>query len=244
MPAPTRRNLSNRNLFCSAWLAAGLAVSLGLPAGRLLAEENAPAPAAEAGKATPAAIDALIGQLKSEESTERDAARKKLAEIGEPVRAPLTKALEAPGSDLDFKAQATQILKALDQMDVLRGIDNPKTIDLDLKDAKVADALAALQKHFGWKVEASDEAAAKVVSIAVQSASFFQALEAIRTAARLGYSSDATVSDKPNQLPFTLVELGEKGTVAAGASGPYLVYLNRVSANISRTLDLSAGEPT
>lgn len=244
MAAPTRRNSSNRNLRCAAWLAAGLAVTLGLPAGRAMAEENTVAPSAQAEKATPEVIDALITQLRSDESSERDTARKKLAAIGEPVRAPLTKALDAPGGDLDFKAQATQILKALDQIDVLRGIDNPKTIDLDLKDAKVADALASLEKHFGWKVEASEEAAAKTVSFAVQSASFFQALEAIRTAARLGYASDASVSDKPGRLPFTIVDLGEKGVAAAAASGPYLVFLSRITANINRTLDLSAGEPT
>lgn len=241
MPAPCFS--SKRNRRGSAWLAIGLALSLGLTAGRLMAEENAPAPAAEAAKATPEAIDALIGQLKSDESSERDAARKKLAEIGEPVRTPLTKALEAPGSDLDFKSQATQILKALDQMDMLRGVDNPKTIDLDLKEVKVADALANLEKHFGWKVEASEEAAAKTVSLAVSKASYFQALEAIRTAARLGYSPEAGASNKPGVMPFTLVDLGEKGATAACASGPYLAFVSRITGNINRVLDLAAGEP-
>lgn len=187
-------------------------------------------------------IPALLKKLESDDATEREAASSKLLKLGEKVRPQIQKALDA-SEDLNLTLQLKRILRKLGQGRILSRFDAPKMIDLELKDATVGEALAKLEKTFGWKVNYSlDAEKEKKISLSLKGAKFFEAVEAIRAKANLGYQISPQGRDgAADVLPFTLCELGEKGAAAASTSGPYLFILDQVSLSTSRSVNLAAG---
>ncbi|MBI3828272.1 MAG: hypothetical protein HY291_02065 [Planctomycetes bacterium] len=187
--------------------------------------------------------EALIQKLRSDDPDERDAARRKLNEAGEAMREALEKALAAGGKDPDFAAQVKQILKELGQNAVLKRFDAPKVADFDFTAKPIKEVLTAFKETYGWQVIAAEAAREKPCTFAVKGATFFQALEALRQAARLGYKlpEEADEEAAKRELPFELVELGEKGAVFAQALGPFLVFTASTTVQRSKHADYLQG---
>lgn len=213
-------------------VALALTLLLAPPCGLLAAD--APPPKAS--------IDAEIAKLKSDDEAERAEARKQLAAKGEGIRAELQKALDGAGQDPDFAAQLKQVLKDLGQSEILRDFDAPLKVDLVLKGKTVKDALATLKEAYGFEVKAGEGALAKPLELDRKGLTFFEALEAIREGAKLGYRIDQAAANADKKaLGISLEELGEKSWVAATAVGPFLVLGHSVSTNGSKTLDMAGG---
>ncbi|MCW8131417.1 MAG: hypothetical protein KIS92_13795 [Planctomycetota bacterium] len=186
-----------------------------------------------------ASVPDLIQKLKSDDEDERAVARTALSLKGDAIRAELQKALDG-AEDPDFKAQIKQVMKNLGQNEMLRPFDQPVTIDLDLKDAPVSEALAKLKEAFGVAVQAAEGAAAKKVTVSQKGLTFFEALDAVRLAAKLAYRVDqaAGMNNKDKStLCVSLDEPGEKGWCAAAPAGPFLLVVQSVSASGQRTLN-------
>lgn len=213
-------------------VALALALLLAPPSGLLAADAAPPK----------VALEAEIAKLKSDDEAERSEARKQLAAKGEGIRAELQKALDGAGQDPDYAAQLKQVLKDLGQSEILRDFDAPQKVDLELKGKTVKDALTFLKKTYGFEVKAGDGALAKPLELDRKGLTFFEALEAIREGAKLGYRIDQAAANVDKKaLCISLEELGEKNWVAAAAAGPFLVLVHSVSTNGSKTLDMAGG---
>lgn len=117
--------------------------------------------------------------------------------------------------------------------DALKPFDNPKRIDLEGQGLALNDVLAKLEAHYGWKLSPSTVDLAKYkVDLAVKGATHFEALDAVRRAAKLGYA-DARPADA-KVLPLSFCELGEKGTCLAMAKGPFLFRVAQVSRQVNQ----------
>lgn len=111
--------------------------------------------------------------------------------------------------------------------DALKPFDNPRRIDIEGTALLLAGVLAKLEAHFGWKLSPTAvETDKKTVDLSVKGATYFEALDAVRRAAKLGYI-DATSNDA-KVLPLALCELGEKGFCLAQAKGPFLFRVNQI----------------
>lgn len=201
------------------------------------AAENAEKPAEKS-------VADLLTKLKSDDEAERSEARKALVLKGDAIKAEVQKALDGAGQDADFSAQLKQIVKDLGQNEMLRGFDAPQTIDLELKDATVKDALAKLKETFGFTVNASDAAAAKKLELNRKDLTFFEALDSIREAAKLGYRIEQNVQptpENPKTVAVSLDELGEKSWVAAAPAGPFLIVVQSVNSYGNKSLDMNGG---
>lgn len=199
--------------------------------------------AEDAAKPDASEIPALIEKLKADDGETRDQARKNLALLGEPARAKLREALKGASKDADFQAQLRETLRDLEKQTILGRYEAPKTIDLELKDATVKDALERLKAHYGWVVKSTDEAGARKVSVAVKGARYFEVLEAIRTAGKLDYAMveeammmGAAQGSKEPLLPLSLKESDGKGLACVGVSGPFILVLQSIRLTSTRTL--------
>lgn len=200
------------------------------------------------GPETPAvpSVEALIQKLRSDDHDERDGARRKLNEAGETVRQALEKALAAGSKDPDFAAQVKQILKELGQNAVLKRFDAPTTADFEFANKPIKEVLAAFKATYGWQVLAAEATGEKPCTFSVKGATFFQALEALRQAARLGYKLPEEADDEAvkHEMPFELAELGEKGAVFAQALGPFLLFTASTTYSRSKHADYLQGTAT
>ncbi|MBI3828270.1 MAG: hypothetical protein HY291_02055 [Planctomycetes bacterium] len=186
----------------------------------------------------------LLLKLMSDDEAERAEARKALVLKGDAIKAEVQKALDGAGQDADYSAQLKEIIKDLGQNEMLRGFDAPQTIDLELKDATVKDALAKLKETFGFTVNASDAAASKKVELNRKGLTFFEALDSIREAAKLGYRIDQALQATPENaktVAVSLDELGEKGWVAAAPAGPFLIVVQSVNTFGNKSMDMNGG---
>lgn len=217
------------------------AAALWLAASAFAADAPAPAPSVEA------QVQALVAKLHSDDPDERTKALEALVALGPGARAPL-EAAQAQAKDMDLKAQLHLALEGLDAGSAMARYEHPKTIDLAAKGLRVKDALERLHKHFGWRVNADDAAAAKPVDLELKGATFFQAVEAIRAGANLAYASTQGTENLqvPSAGPFTfrLVPAAHGGSPAAFVSGPFLLYLDRYSFFAMRSLVPETGAAT
>lgn len=119
--------------------------------------------------------------------------------------------------------------------DALKPFDNPKRIDLEGQGLALNDVLAKIEAHFGWKLSPTTVDLAKYkVDLAVKGATCYEALDAVRRAAKLGYA-DAQPADA-KVLPISFCELGEKGVCLAVAKGPFLFRVSGTARQSNRMI--------
>ncbi|MCK6474644.1 MAG: hypothetical protein L6R28_23235, partial [Planctomycetes bacterium] len=244
----TRIPRANFSARASALLLAAAAFAAGA------ADTPAPAPSVEA------QVQALAAKLGSDDPDERGNALEALIALGPGARAAL-EAQQAKAKDLDLKAQLRIALAGLDAGSAMARYERPKTIDLAAKGITVGEALNRLQEHFSWKVNASDEAAAKTLDLELKGATFFQTVEAIRAGAKLDFANthgpwqQLQAEDAPapgtelpvagDLFPFKLVPAGPGNAgLAAFAAGPFLVYLQGYGIYAMRRLAPESGMAT
>ncbi|MCK6474643.1 MAG: hypothetical protein L6R28_23230 [Planctomycetes bacterium] len=117
--------------------------------------------------------------------------------------------------------------------EALKPFDSPKRIDLEGQGLALGGVIAKLEAHFGWKLSLSAvDLAQYKVDLAVKGATCYEAIDAVRRAAKLGYA-DAQVADA-KVLPVSFCELGEKGVCLATAKGPYLFRVTSVARQFTR----------
>ncbi|MCZ7647905.1 MAG: hypothetical protein M5U26_22045 [Planctomycetota bacterium] len=200
----------------------------------------APLPIAQAEEAPD--VHALLKRLQAEDPEQREKAARALVELGESARPALQKAVDAGAGDLDYQSQLKRILRNLGEFKLLKRYDEPRKIGFELQAGNVQEALKKLEDHFGWKVEAFGAAAEKPVSVKVEDATFFEALEAIRKAAGLGYQAQTgQQKDTDKILAVSLVEKGEKGHALASPCGPFLAFLTSIALSSNGSFDLVQG---
>lgn len=206
-----------------------LVFATGLPFG--LRAVDAPPPKADV------SVSDLIQKLKSDDAGVRDAARKALSDKGYSIRANLQKALDDAGQDADFLEQIKQVMKNLSQIERLRSFDQPVTIDLEVKDLTVKEALEKLKATFGITVPVSEAAASAKFDLSKKGMSFFEALDAVRKAAKLGLRVDQNAAIGGNMDPLTLcatLEEPGKGWCSVSPCGPFMFVVQSVSINKTR----------
>jgi hypothetical protein len=155
-----------RNLCLVSALAAALVVSAAL----------AQPPAAK--KADDQRIAELIRQLGSAKFTERDRAHRDLEEIGTAALPALRKASES--NDAETSKRAGDLVRRLEEKEILQNLLAPKRVHLNVKDAPVADAVAALAKQSGYKIELTGDPAVfkdRKVTLDTGETTFWEALD-------------------------------------------------------------------
>src|ERR1043165_5369307 len=129
----------------------------------------------------------LLEALRSDDFDARESAKKKLIERGEAVRPAIITELEKKDLDSDYKDQLKFIVSRLKESDIIKAFDNPKRIDLDLKDEPISTALDKIKAQFGFAVTAFGDAGKKKITLAVKGATFMAAVDAVRKAGNLAY---------------------------------------------------------
>ncbi|MCZ7647903.1 MAG: hypothetical protein M5U26_22035 [Planctomycetota bacterium] len=199
------------------------------------------------GEAAAPDVPKLVEALKSDDPDERDKAYRTLAEAGEPVRADLEKALAGAENNPDLASRLRNLLKNIGQREMLAGFDAPKTIDLELAEGTLGEAMAKLKAAFGWDVKCNEAAAAKKLSVTLKGARFFEALEALRKAAGVTYRVNQNSlwggdNNKKGELPLELVDKGEDDWLTAAAAGPFLILPMSVNYQEYRTKSIFPGQ--
>ncbi|HLX62742.1 MAG TPA: hypothetical protein VKX17_15805 [Planctomycetota bacterium] len=198
----------------------------------------------------------LLEALHSEDFDAREGAKKKLLERGDAVRELIVKELEKKDLDADYKDQLKTIASHLKDTDVLKAFDNPKRIDLELKDEPVSTALDKIKTQFGFGVVARDDAGKKKITLSLKGATFLEAVDAVRKAANLAYDRNeimqmmfrararnpvragrADVGD----AVLVLRENGDEGLIPAAAKGPVLVFFETINYNATRSINFGNG---
>lgn len=195
--------------------------------------------------ATKPTVEDLVTRLGSDDPGERSKAANLLVARGPGVRGQLEKAATDPGADLNLKMQIKRVLRKLGESRILNRYDAPKRISLNEKGIVVKQALEKLRKAFGWTVTASEEIASRKIDVAVKEVRFFEALEAIRRAAKAFYKPakhDQKLDD--HTLPFLLESTKPGGAAIAYSAGPFLVYFHGVTNHANLNASLLAGTVT
>lgn len=216
-------------------LCAHTAAILAIAACACLAEEKpAPPPAPP--------VEKLLEQLRSDDFEQREKAQALLSQAGEPARAAIEKALKAPRAEADFVTRAQRALEAIDADNHLRRFDTVKRIDLQIA-GTLREALDQLKADFKCVIavesEENESFEKSRVDVSVKNATFFEALEAIRVAAKAGY----THHQAPNMYPVALCELKSKMSIPAASAGQFLFFANAIETNVERTVNFNNEKP-
>jgi hypothetical protein len=183
----------------------------------------------------------LIQKLSSDEFEERERAQRELLKLGAGAREKIAAALKQPNLDADIVTRLKLIQEKIGHDDVLKAYDAPKKISLELKGERVEDALAKLKEHFGFEIAAEGAAGEKKIDLSIKDLSLFEALEAIRAKADLGYEIRNKFEESDTKkLLVQLKEKPEKAAMPAIASGPLLIFIENISMNVQRQLRSNA----
>ena len=184
----------------------------------------------------------LLDALRSDDFDAREAAKKKLLERGDAVRAMLGEELTKTDLDADYKEYLKAIAGKLKDADVMKAFDHPKRIDLSVKKETVNAVFVKLKDHFGFSAQIKGPAGDKEISLELKNASFFEAVDAVRKAANLMYDRDElrqmmfNARNTGAAAPLWLRENGDANPSPCAAKGPVLVLFDSINVNLSRNI--------
>ena len=194
----------------------------------------------------------LLEALRSDDFDARESAKKKLIERGEAVRPAIITELEKKDLDSDYKDQLKFIVSRLKESDIIKAFDNPKRIDLDLKDEPISTALDKIKAQFGFAVTAFGDAGKKKITLAVKGATFMEAVDAVRKAGNLAYDRNEMMqfafrrrrgagAAQEAAGVMVLRESGDETIVPAAAKGPVIVFFENIHNTFSRSINFGNG---
>ena len=194
---------------------------------------------------------AVLKMLNAENFDTREAARKKIIEQGNAMRPVLEAELKKKDLDPDYVHQIKVVLGEMRSMDICNAFDAPPRTDMELKNVSVADALAQIGKRFSRRVIASGDAKDLLVTLTIKQATFFEAVDAIRHAAKLNYD----IKDMKQQIQNRAKQLQTPGMIAddihpvicarnpvpSAVSGPFLIIIDQGFSTVHQAFDFSLG---
>ncbi|MBE7462004.1 MAG: hypothetical protein HS116_00805 [Planctomycetes bacterium] len=188
-------------------------------------------------------VKTLLEQLRADDPDRRTNARKALINKGEAIREAVQEALKNSDADLDYQSQLNGLLNELGLNEALKRYDVPKRVTLKVEGATVQEVLDKLKEHYGWSVAAAG-VSEKKVTLDLKEVMFFEALEALRQAAGLGYQikQGFVGAEADGELPVSLCDLGERGVALAQARGPMLLIFAKVRSHSQGEFDLMQGQ--
>ncbi len=196
----------------------------------------------------------LLEALRADDFDAREAAKKKLINSGETVRALITEELAKKDIDPDYKEHLKSILGKLKDTDVMKAFDAPKHIDIDAKDETVNDVLAKIKTTFGFSALAKGDPGAKKITLAIKGATYLEAVDAVRKAANLAYDRNeimqmmfrqrgrnGVIVAEESGPTLALRENTDEGLIPGAAKGPVLVFFESINYHLSRNIIFGGG---
>ncbi|HEY1189681.1 MAG TPA: hypothetical protein VGE74_18685 [Gemmata sp.] len=176
------------------------AVLLGFALGLVGAATGTPVP-----PATPREVPKLIEALGSEEFAEREAATRRLDELGLLALAELRAA--ARSENLEIADRAKDLVKRIERRAANERLLTPTTVELDFKGTALDAVLAALSKQAGFEVvvgglKANDRAGTKI-TVATGKVPFWVAVQKVCDAGELQIASAGGFL-APGAMPYNI----------------------------------------
>lgn len=189
----------------------------------------------------PADVEKLVEQLRSDDFETREKAQAQLGKAGEPARAALENALKDPHAETDFVLRGKRILDVLDAGNHLLRFERIQRANLKYS-GSLREALDRLKADFKTEIvtEGEDEFDKTRVDVNVQNATFFEALEAIRVAAKAGYNQ----THHPNCYCLALAPLPAGTPCPTALNGPLMFVVSSLGTEIERSITFDAEKPT
>ncbi|MEI6234164.1 MAG: hypothetical protein WCT04_14000 [Planctomycetota bacterium] len=183
----------------------------------------------------PLSHQSLLEKLRSDDFDERQNACAELIKRADAVRELVGSELSKSDIDADYKLNLKAVVAGIAEMDILKPIDAPKRIDLEVANESVESVLKKISDAFGQVVTARGNSESKKITLVLKQKTFMESVDAVRRAAGLRFfPTYTTVAPAVNEADllarFKNLSLASDKSLdeeVVATSGPFAVSLFR-----------------